>query len=221
MKKIILLLTGVVLSVATFAQLSFGVQGTGNLATASVKYEDFFDFRKSMKAMPGAGIVVQYAINKNLALRTGANYLQNGVVLKTTIDESVNMKLELENNLNYVQVPVNLLFTLPVTRFQFFAGGGGFINYGISGKSKATLSHIMPDGHESVVVEEVKAFKKEEDGGAGLKKTDYGISALAGIRLGTGLFANVGYQLSLANISGSDDAKYKNRGLQLTIGYFF
>ncbi|MEI9809141.1 MAG: outer membrane beta-barrel protein [Bacteroidota bacterium] len=175
MKKLFLLVAGIAFSAAAFSQLSFGIHGTGNLADASIKNENDFDYTKKMRAMPGAGIDIQYAFSKHFALRTGANYVQNGVTLKTTIDETVNMQLKIQNNLNYVQVPVNLLFTMPVLRMQLYAGGGGYISYGISGKTKAKLSHIMPDGNESVTIEEADAFKKEEDGGAGLKKTDYGI----------------------------------------------
>lgn len=221
MKKFILSATAIIFSAASFAQFSFGIQGTGNLGSASIKTTDGPDFRKTMKALPGAGVVVQYAINEHLAIRSGVNYLQNGVTLKTTIDETVATKVVVENKLNYIQVPLNVLYTVPFSRVQFFAGTGGYISYGISGKSKATFRYTMPDGHVAVETEETKAFKKENDGGAGLKKTDFGVGALAGIRLGSGLFANVGYQLSLANISGSDGVKYKNRGLQLTVGYFF
>jgi hypothetical protein len=47
------------------------------------------------------------------------------------------------------------------------------------------------------------------------------VSLLAGVRLPGGVFANVGYQYGLSNISGDEDNVYKNRGLQLSIGYFF
>jgi Outer membrane protein beta-barrel domain len=221
MKKILLSATAIFLSAACFAQFSFGLQGTGNLGSASVKFADGPSFTKTMKAMPGAGVVVQYAFNEHLALRSGVNYLQNGVTLKTTLDDAAPLKLVVENNLNYLQVPVNVLYTVPFSRLQFFAGGGGYVSYGISGKSKAKLSFTMPDGEENITVEEVDAFKKEDDGGAGLKRTDFGVGLLAGVRLGNGLFANAGYQLSLVNIADGEGGKYKNRGLQLTIGYFF
>jgi hypothetical protein len=222
MKKTILFLAGSILSFCTMAQLSIGIHGTGNLANAKIKNANDFDYRSKMRAMPGAGIDLQFAFSKHLAIRTGANYIQNGVTLKATVDETVNMQLKIQNSLHYVQLPINLLYTVPLGRIQLFAGAGGYYNYGISGKLRSTLSHTMPDGNESVMEEEVDAFKKEEQGGAGLKKSDYGIGAIAGIRLGGGLFVNAGYQLSLANLDGTNDnAEYKNRSLQLTIGYFF
>jgi hypothetical protein len=221
MKKTILLIAGSIFSIVAMAQLSIGIHGTGNLADAKFNKPNDFDYKSKMRAMPGAGIDLQFAFSKHVAIRTGANYIQNGVTLKATVDETVNMQLKIQNNLHYVQVPVNLLYTMPVGRIQFFAGAGGYFNYGISGKLKSKLTYTMGDGNESVTEEEIDAFKKEDEGGAGLKKSDYGIGALAGIRLGGGLFVNAGYQLSLANLDGIENNEYKNRGLQLTIGYFF
>jgi hypothetical protein len=220
MKKIVGLLTGVILSAGSFAQVQIGIQGTGNLATAQIKFEELLDYSKNMKALPGGGIVAQIGINKSLAIRTGVNFLQHGVVLKATETGEIDTKVKLENNLNYLQVPVNVLFRAPLPGITLYVGGGGFFNYGISGKSKYTVTYTVPGGDDIVESEKVDAFKKEQDGGAGLKKTDYGISALAGIQFGK-LFANVGYQLSLANIAEAEVGEYKNRGLQLTIGAFF
>ena len=129
MKKIIGALAGVILSATAFAQVQIGFQGTGNLATAKIKFENDFDYNKTMKAMPGAGIVAQFAISKNLALRSGVNYVQNGVVLKATVEGETTMKLKLENNLHYIQIPVNLLVQVPVPGVKFYAGGGAFFNY--------------------------------------------------------------------------------------------
>lgn len=210
------------LSMASFSQLSIGIQGTGNLASAQVKGPEDLDFRKKMKSMPGGGIVVQYDLARGFALRSGVNYLQNGVTLEALLDETVDLKIRVENRLNYLQVPLNLVYSLPITKLNLFVGAGGFVNYGISGTSKATTSYTMPDGHQAIVIEKSKAFKKQDDGGAGLRKTDWGVAALAGVRLSSGVFVNAGYQLSLGNIADpADDIKYRNRGLQITIGYFF
>ena len=222
MKKIVLAISGLVISLAGFSQFSVGLQGTGSLANAQIKNASDFDYKKKMRAMPGAGVVVQYAFNENFALRSGVNYQQNGVKLTATaVQESIEMKVELENTLHYVQVPVNALFVFPVGSLKLYAGAGGYLNYGISGNAKSTLSYTDYDGEKQTIKEKAKAFKKEDDGGANLKRTDFGASALAGIQLPGGLFANVGYQLGLSNMSGGEEGKYKNRSLQLSIGYFF
>jgi hypothetical protein len=220
MKKIIAVLTGIVLTAGSFAQVSIGIHGTGNLASAKIKLGNDFDYNKTMKALPGGGIDIQFGISKNLAIRSGVNYVQNGVVLKADVSGETSMKVKLENNLHYVQVPVNVLVQWPVSMVKFYVGGGAFFNYGISGKTKSTLTYTMPDGNDFSETEKVDAFKKEEDGGAGLKRTDFGVGALAGLQFGK-FFANVGYQMSLSNSAEAEGGEYKNRGLQLTIGKFF
>ena len=222
MKKIVLAISGLVISLAGFSQFSVGLQGTGSLANAQIKNAEDFDYKKKMRAMPGAGVVVQYAFNENFALRSGVNYQQNGVKLTATAaQEAIEMKIELSNTLHYVQVPVNALFTVPVGSFKFYAGGGGYVNYGISGKTKSTVTYTLSPDEKETIKDKTNAFKKEEDGGTNLKRTDFGASALAGIQLPGGLFANVGYQLGLSNMSNGEEGKYKNRSLQLSIGYFF
>jgi hypothetical protein len=222
MKKIVLAISGLVISLAGFSQFSVGLQGTGSLANAQIKNAEDFDYKKKMRAMPGAGVVVQYAFNENFALRSGVNYQQNGVKLTATAaQEAIEMKIELANTLHYVQVPVNALFTVPVGGFKFYAGAGGYVNYGISGKTKSTVTYTLSPDEKETIKDKTNAFKKDEDGGANLKRTDFGASALAGIQLPGGLFANVGYQLGLSNMSSGEEGKYKNRSLQLSIGYFF
>ncbi|HEX5651857.1 MAG TPA: hypothetical protein VFX58_02215, partial [Chitinophagaceae bacterium] len=76
------------------------------------------------------------------------------------------------------------------------------------------------DGSVETEKEETNVFEKDEEGNTSFKRFDYGLGAIAGVKLPGGLFANVGYQFSLANISKSEESKYNNRALQLTIGYY-
>ena len=132
----------------------------------------------------------------------------------------MDFQVKAENTLHYLQLPVNVLYNIPVGKVTIFAGAGGFINYGIDGTTKQTTRQFMQDGSVDVTVEDLKAFKKENQGGAGLKKFDYGASALAGVKFNNGLFANLGYQLSLADIS-EGEGKYKNQGFQVSVGFLF
>lgn len=225
MKKVWTVLAGVVITATSFAQFSFGVQGIVNLSNATLKIEDGQNVTKEMRILPGAGLFAQFAVNEKISLRSGVNFLQHGITVNTTIPipggTIPSVKASAETKLNYLQLPVNLLYTTSSEKLQFFAGAGGYLNYGISGKTKSNVQYI-DNGNLEVHEEETDAFKKDADGNPGFKKADWGLGALAGVKFNNGLFANLGYQYSLSDISNADDGgEYKNRGLQLTIGYFF
>ena len=221
MKKMILSAIGFIFTVGGYAQFSLGVQAIGNLSSAGLKDPYNTSFSKTMKLAPGGGVVVQYDFTEKLAVRSGINYLQHAVTIKSTLDESAGLKVKIENRLHYLQVPLTVQYSIPFGTAKLYAGAGGYINYGISGISKQTTSYIMPDEAEAVTVEKLKAFKKGADDGAGFKRVELGATALAGIRLNNGVFANAGYQLGLTNSAEGDGNKYKNHGLQLSVGYFF
>ena len=220
MKKIMLSAIGIIAAMASFAQVKIGVQAIGNLSSATVKTVPEVKFNKTMKELGGAGIVAEFEASEKLSVRTGINYLQHGVIVESVQDPTMDFQVKAENTLHYLQLPVNVLYNIPVGKVTIFAGAGGFINYGIDGTTKQTTREFMQDGSVDVTVEDLKAFKKEDQGGAGLKKFDYGASALAGVKFNNGLFANLGYQLSLADIS-EGEGKYKNQGFQVSVGFLF
>jgi hypothetical protein len=195
MKKLILMAAAAIVSTAGFAQLSVGIQGIGNLSDATFKEENGINITKKMKAMPGFGVVAQYQVKDNWAVRSGLSYLKHGVKATAEIPEWADQPAytsKSESDLNYLQVPVNILYTRSLSRIKFFAGGGVFLNYGLSGKVKIENT-TMEDGTPYTFKDEVDAFKKVKENGMGMKRTEFGVGALAGVQLHH-LFANVGYQ---------------------------
>jgi hypothetical protein len=208
------------------AQLSLGLQASGNLSGASVKFETATSISKKMRVLPGAAFVANYHFSEQLAIRTGIHYLQNGVTVNTTGIDPENgdlgeIQLKAVSNLNYLQLPLNVLYFIPAGNTKFYAGAGGFASYGISGTTKLSGTYTLPDGSHETVTEQQDAYKKETDGGAGLKRFDWGAGFTAGAQFGTRWFVQAGYQLSLADIDPSKESVYKNRSAQLCIGYFF
>ena len=224
MRHVVAILIGIVTTSSSFAQFSLGVQGTGNLSDAEIKAEELIDPRKSSRILPGAGVVVQFSLSPSLAVRTGVNYQQNGIELKTStagIPGEINsIDIQGKINLHYIQVPLNILFTTkgPV---QFFAGGGPYASLAVSGKGTQETTYRFADGTVVTEKEKTDVFEKNDDGKTTFRREDFGVGAIAGVKLPGGLFANVGYQYSFTNLSRQNDEKYKNRGLQLTIGYYF
>ena len=223
MKKVVTLIIGIVTTTASFAQLSLGIQGTGNLSDADITASDLVSPKKYARALPGAGIVADISINPGLAVRTGINYQQNGITLKSSLagipGEIDEIKMEGKVNLHCIQVPLNVLFTTKGS-LKFFAGGGPYVSFAVSGKATTETTYRFADGTTTTEKEESDVFEKDQDGNTTFKRTDFGLGAIAGVKLPGGLFANVGYQYSLSNLSKEDGQKYKGRGLQLTIGYY-
>lgn len=218
MKKIILLFSGMALSAISFAQISFGVQATGSLASAQAKSKYDIEYDKEMNIRPGGGVVVQYGLGTNFSLRSGVSYSQQGVTLKYSFDEFGSTKSTAR--LNYVQVPVHAIYGVRAGNVNVYAGLGGYAGYGFSGEVKNTLWFYTEDGGYEIS-EKLKAFDKLEDDGGDLNRFDYGASGFAGVHLKCGLFVQAGYQLGIANISRDKDDTYRNRAVQLTVGYLF
>ncbi len=223
MKKVVALLTGIVVSISSFSQFSFGIQGTGNLSDAQLKSSDLINLKKTARLMPGAGLVADINVTPGLLVRTGINYQQNGIEIKTSLDgipgEIDEIKVSGKMNLHYVQVPLNVLFTTKGS-LRFFVGGGPYASFAVKGKANQETTLKFSDGTTVTEKEESDVFEKDQDGNTSFKRFDYGVGAIAGIKFPGGLFANLGYQYSLSNISKNEGETYKNRGLQLTIGYY-
>jgi hypothetical protein len=223
MKKVLTLMIGIVTTATSFSQVSLGIQGTGNLSDAKVESADLLSPKKKMRMLAGAGIVADIQFSPAVAVRTGINYLQNGISLTSSLDgvpgEIDEMSVTGKINLHYLQVPLNVLFTSK-GRIQFYAGGGPYFSYALSGKTKLETTIKFADGTVVKDRAEADVFEEDENGETNWRRTDYGVGALAGVKLPGGLFANVGYQFSLANLDKTDESEYRNRGLQLTIGYY-
>ncbi len=225
MKRMILMAGGLLIAAASFSQVSLGVQATGNLSSAKLEFPEGPDFTKKSVFGPGGGFVVDYAVNEKFALRSGLNFLQHGVKINSTeVQDGIGeFQIEAKTKLNYLQIPVYALYTNELSVAKIFIGAGPYANYGISGKSKLTYTLTDENGDKLSDSEETDPFKKDEDGGTSFKRFDWGAGAIAGVRFPNGMFAHIGYQYSIANISsdGDEGGKYNNQGFQLSIGYFF
>lgn len=223
MKKIFLLAIAVIAGTAAFSQVNWGIQAHGNLARTSIGGEGTEAFKKSSSIGVGGGVVADATLSDKLSLRTSLNLLQKGGKLEVTGSEdgdSFMPSISATNKLFYAELPVNLVYNVNLSSGKLFFGAGPSLGYGLFGKSKVTYTNPFDPSEKEV--EESDAFKKEEDGGAGFKRFDLSANAIAGYQFNNGLFVNAGYTLGFSNLVDSEDGEsFKNRGLQLTIGYFF
>ena len=226
MKKIFLLAIAAIASTAAFSQVKWGVQGTGNLASTKLTMDGAEMFKKKSNIGWGVGVVSEIDLGTSLSLRPSLNLLQKGGKLESNFnsedgDGELLPSIKVDNKFYYAELPVNLVYNVNLASGKIFFGAGPSIGYGLFGKTKATSTN--PFDPSEVTTEEFDAFKKEEDGGAGYKRFDFSANAIAGYQSAQGFYVNAGYSLGLNNIvdAEEDGGSMKNRGLQLTVGYFF
>lgn len=230
MKKIYLLAIAAIASTAAFSQAKWGVQAIGNLSNVSLKVEGAEFLKKSSLVGFGAGIVLEVPLGSSLSLRSSLNLLQKGGKLKSdfnlgggdgTGDEpDFFPNLEMQNKFYYAELPVNLVYNVAMSTGKLYFGAGPSVGYGLFGKSK--VSSTNPFDPTEKETEEVDAFKKLDGEEAPFKRFELSANAIAGYQWNNGLYVNAGYLMGLSNLVESEDGEsYKNRGLQLTVGFFF
>jgi hypothetical protein len=215
MKKMLLLAAATVLATVSFSQVRFGAQVIGSAGSASIKSEQLSNFKTPMQVGFGAGIVTDISMQKNFGVRSSLNFLQKKSSVEFT-SFGTDKKSTINSTLSYVELPVNFLYKVPMKGASVYFGAGPSFGYGISGKLKYQ-GFDASDGVIHAVDETTDAFKKEDKGGAGMKRFDISANVNAGLQFDNGLYINAGYLAGLSNLT-EGDGKYKNKGILLTVG---
>lgn len=128
--------------------------------------------------------------------------------------EYEGVDVEEKITLNYLEVPLNLVYKPVLGSGNLIVAFGPYLGYGLGGKYKLEGS----EGGVSASVEEDITFGSNED--EDLKPLDVGANIGFGYMFGAGLSLQFNTQLGLVNISHDDDA-IKNTGFGLSLGYRF
>jgi hypothetical protein len=116
--------------------------------------------------------------------------------------------------LHYLEIPINLIYRVPLAGGEVYFGGGPYISFGTGG----TLSVNGPGGVDSENV----TF-----GGSGdFSNNDSGFDFLAGMKFKSGFLFRLNYDLGLDNILNSYGPEgglgyFKTRTFGISAGYAF
>lgn len=234
MKKMILSLA--IVAVATLsanAQVSFGIQAGTNLATTKSEFTSAGTTttdRGKTKAGFTAGVVANIPFSSMLAFRPELNYIQKGGKFSSTQTISGFTNASTENvSLNFIEIPLNIVFSLPAGPGRFYAGAGPNISFGLSGKDKYTQTSSgggFPTQTTSGSAKVKFDGKKQSDlppndNDFHLKAFDFGANALVGYKMNMGVFFNAGYTYGFSNLDPNPNTSFKTAGFTLKVGYMF
>jgi hypothetical protein len=210
MKKFILTIALAIATTITFAQgINFGLKGGANFSILS--YDPH-----SNSFQPGfnAGAIVDINLNKNLSLQPGIFYTTKGEKInndEVLIDGSFEGTVTTHIKLNYIQMPVNLLYHINAGRAtSIYLGGGPYFAYGVGGS--VTDGQVTDPVHFSGAPDIFTPLT--------YKNPDIGIGLLAGVQLAKRFLVDAGYDYGLTNISNGG-ADFANRVIHVSVGYLF
>lgn len=240
MKKVTLIAAVVLAAMGVNAQTGFGFQVGANMSKikseetypGEPKYESDYDSKFGLIA----GVVAEVPITTSFMFRPELNFIQKGAEVNEVINESsggfsLNQKTEGDVRLNFIELPLNFVYSTPAGAGQFFIGVGPSIGFGISGKYdlKSTETLDVPGSPPVVTVEnqngdvkfdgEKRSDLSPDDRDIHFKSFDFGANALAGYKFANGLYLNLGYTKGFSNLNPNQYESAKTSGFQIKLGF--
>jgi hypothetical protein len=215
MKKLIYLIIISLLPIFASSQVKFGLQGGITLSRTEMT-NDFSSLKLGYKPGPLFGAMVGINLGESsFSVMQELNYVSKGAqVSGTDLYGGNTVTVEGTQTTNYIELPLNILYYVPLGAGHVFIGTGPYGAVGLKGKNKLTY-HL----YRITEVEETNiAFGSQTEQ---LKPLDYGIHGLIGYKLRYGSYLKAYYSHGLSDLSNNSAYTYKNRYFGVSFGYFF
>ena len=216
MKKTLLTACSLLIACISFGQtVSIGIKGGLNLSKITSN-DGGGNYSTGTLTTFNAGAFVDINFG-NFSIQPALNYTGEGGT--ESLDsptayypgEPSSSSSEAKVHLYYLQLPVNLVYHIPVAIGNFYFGAGPYVAEGLSGKTTYTNSS-----------ESQKINFGSAD--ADVRPTQFGADAIVGFKLKNGFLINANYNLGLSNDLPSSEKNIgssKSRVFGISIGYVF
>jgi len=223
MKKIIFSLLFIAVISPVFAQtVKFGI--SGGLNESVVDYQPQYGNANARLAGFNAGIFSNIDFG-HISIEPGLFYTTKGQKITNIIYYTIpsinpggSLKGHGSDIYNYLELPVNVLYNIPVSFGKFFIGGGPYLAYGLSAKSKVSTTETSGGSSSTIESDTQLSFGSDN---AELKRFDFGLGAKGGLALKNGLSLSAGYEHGLSNVVNESGLSIKNEVLSVSLGYCF
>ncbi|MFT3945785.1 MAG: OmpA family protein [Agriterribacter sp.] len=209
------------------AQIKIGIGGGVHQASISEKnnlqgwdrnYKNYFS------ALSGfhAGVFAEIPIDKkgNFAVLPSLQYTNKGRKFAKSYDSTKSFNSDTSTILsgwktNYIELPVNLIYKLPLTKkVNFIIGAGGYVSYLLNSKTSYDIYNASGE-HQSyndkfTYGDLVKTYNK----------IDYGINAIAGLDFNDRILFTANYSKGLSNFYNAEngsDFKHQTVGASVVV----
>jgi hypothetical protein len=151
-----------------------------------------------------AGVFGYIPVGGSFSLMPALNYVQKGGRIKHELGKDIQI-------LNYVELPVNVLYRVRAGSGTLVLGGGPSLSAGVSGKAK--WEQEGETGSDKI------EFGSGSD--KDLKAIEAGLNFMAGYIAADGFMVSLNFNQGLSNLAPDNefDVRYRNRYFGLRVGY--
>jgi hypothetical protein len=181
-------------------KLSFGILGGVNFQNLNGELSTGDKLKNDMLLGYHAGVNIQIPLVPQFYFQPGLMFAVKGAKNTTPI---FGTEITTETKINYIEMPLNLVYKGALGNGFVMIGFGPYIAYGISGKQKTTAG--------SVTIERGTDYDAFDAGG----------NVFAGFEMASGIFLQLDTQFGMININPDDKPIIKNTGFGLSLGYRF
>lgn len=227
MKIKILIIFLCLFNLTSKAQVYFSVNAGANMGNIVTKINGKKD--AAIKAATGYIISgdVNIPINSNLLVQTGLQFesIHNKVNTEGTTSGggfTVKQTFSGKSQINYINIPIKLLYKLPAGNGNFVIGAGPYLGIGVGGKSKSTdITETTSGGNTTRSVYDYNAKIKFGNADTAIKRANLGVglnlSYILANNISLSAFSNIG----LSNINNQAKYNSKTYTYGITVGYVF
>ena len=183
-------------------QSSFGITAGATFASYKISSGSYSVTSKTKTGFT-LGITSSVPMGKSFSFQPALNYVQKGGKIKEGDFSG-------KSTFNYLELPLNFVYTAHATKGAFFVGAGPSLSMGLSGKDES-------NGEST----DIKFGSGENDD---LKAFEAGINVLTGYQFKGGFLVVANYNAGLSNVAVTtegDDSKAHNRYFGIRLGYMF
>ncbi len=198
MKQLKMLILGAFLLVSygSFSQ-NFGVKAGTNFSRFDPNLSTKFRLHNGVQF----GSFFEKDISKKIFLNIGILFTQKG----NKVDNVINKEPPLKSKLNYLELPLNLSYKIPLKSSKLFFQTGPYLAYALSGEQQ--LQDLVID----------TSFG---DGFGDFKRFDFGLGFGTGLEFNHLVFA-LNLETGLTDIQNVDNTTLKTITGSITISYVF
>jgi hypothetical protein len=222
MKRLFILSIILSSTVIVYAQkASFFVTAGTTVATFKSESSSQGSFNGKGKLGFTGGISANIRIAKDFNFQPALFYTQKGgKINETEIFSGETATATGKVTLNYLEMPLNFLYTSNAGKGKFFIGAGPSLGLGIGGKGNLTATF---NGETNALAFDVKFDGKNSDNvtdeNLHLKAFEVSGNVLAGYQFAVGVTLTAGYNFGLSNISPDSGQTWKNNYFGIRLGY--